>query len=136
MFSQKVPGIELGRQLKKLHISAPTTSPSCHSVFIRQGVSNSTFKCKKTWCLFKNGIRGDGENPVAMGGGPFCGSRYLHPFSCIISSSAPATAPAPAPMCPLAWLFPRMAWSLSPFLAPAVVAGVWQACHRHVAGVF
>lgn len=74
----------------------------------------------------KNGIRAGGGNPVAIGG-PFCGSLHLHPFSCS------------AHFCP--YVIPGLAMSEdvlvpSPLLALAVVAGVWQACHRHVAGMF
>lgn len=88
--------------------------------------SNSTFKCRRPWCLFKKWYRGDGGNPVAIGG-PFWAS-LTSPFLLIISCSAPAPAPR---------YFPGLAISrdvLVPFPLFWLLL-LLQACGRHVTGM-
>lgn len=56
-------------------------------------------------------------------------------FTSFLSLSYVIFCSAPAPVPVIAWLFPRISRFLYLFLAPTIVAGVLQTCHKHVAGV-
>lgn len=97
--------------------------------FIRQGSKLATVlsSAEKTWCLLKNGTRGDGGNPVAIGG-PFCGSLYLHPHLLLHHL---LLLPLLLPLCN-PWLS-YFQGCLGPF--PLFWILLLQACGRHVTGM-